>query len=435
MLIKNMKITDIFPYEKNPRINDNAVDAVVNSIKEFGWRAPIVVDKDMVIICGHTRLKAAIKLGLTEVPVHVATDLTPEQVKAYRIADNKTGEIAEWDFNILPNELLDLQNADFDLSCLGFNADELNQLLNGDVNETNVAGETDPEAIPEVPEDATSKFGKIYQLGNHRLMCGDSTKTEDVAKLMQGELADLWLTDPPYNVAYTGKTAEELTIQNDSMDDSTFKKFLIDAFNAAKEHIKPGGAFYIWHADIEGYNFRSAVKEVGLKVRQCLIWVKNTIVIGRQDYQWKHEPCLYGWIDGAGHYFTPARNLPTVIDNKPNINQMNREELKNLCKQLLEPQNETSILYEDKPARNGEHPTMKPIKLFARQITNSSKEGEIVLDTFGGSGTTIIACEQLNRQARLMELDPHYCDIIRRRWAEFRYGEGCDWQTKTPEVK
>ena len=224
MNIQNMKITDIHPYEKNPRLNEGAVDAVARSIKEFGWRAPIVVDKDMVIICGHTRLKAAIKLGLDVVPVHIADNLTPEQVQAYRIADNKTGEIAEWDYSLLPLELKELQDASFDLSLLGFDTDELDKLLNGS-EDVVTDGETESDAVPEAPEIPTSRYGEVYQLGDHLLMCGDATKADDIAVLMGDEKADLWLTDPPYNVAYEGSNG--LTIENDNMSDSKFREFLL----------------------------------------------------------------------------------------------------------------------------------------------------------------------------------------------------------------
>ena len=270
MNIVNMKITDIRPYEKNPRHNEGAVEAVARSIKEFGWQQPIVVDKDMVVIVGHTRLKAAEQLGLTEVPVVVADHLTPEQVQAYRIADNKTGEIAEWDFALLPMELKDLQNADFDLSVLGFDPDELDKLLNGDGEDTVTEGETEPDAVPEVPEDAASVPGTVYRLGKHRLLCGDATKAEDVARLMGEEKANLWLTDPPYNVAYEGSNG--MTIENDNMEDTQFRAFLRDAFQCVHDRMEPGASFYIFHADSEGYNFRGACHDIGLKVRQCLIW-------------------------------------------------------------------------------------------------------------------------------------------------------------------
>ena len=344
-------------YEKNPRHNDEAVEAVARSIKEFGWQQPIVVDKDMVVIVGHTRLKAAEQLGLTEVPVVVADHLTPEQVQAYRIADNKTGELAEWDYALLPMELKDLQNADFDLSVLGFDADELDQLLNGDAGDPVSEGETEPDAVPDVPEEPASVPGTIYQLGKHRLLCGDATKPDDVAKLMGDSTANLWLTDPPYNVAYEGSTG--MTIENDDMEDAQFRGFLRDAFQCVHDKMEPGASFYIFHADSEGYNFRGACHDIGLQVRQCLIWKKNALVLGRQDYQWLHEPVLYGWKNGAAHAWYGDRSQTTVMEY-------------------------------NKPKRNDVHPTMKPVEMLVYLIKNSSRRGEMVIDTFGGSGSTLI---------------------------------------------
>ncbi|MDD5599122.1 MAG: DNA modification methylase [Victivallaceae bacterium] len=401
MEIIQMKIADVIPYERNPRINDSAVEAVAESIKEFGWRAPIVVDENNVIICGHTRLLSAQHLGLETVPVHVAKGLSPEQVKAYRIADNKTGEIAEWDFDLLSLELADLQQADFDLSLLGFDADELDKLLNGD--DTVVEGMTDPDEVPEPPEEPVSKRGEIYQLGAHKLMCGDSTDNVNVEALMQGNEAHLLLQDPPYNVAYEGGTAEHLTIQNDNMDDAAFFNFLTDAFKCAVEVMTPGASFYIFHADSEGYNFRGACQAAGLQVRQCLVWKKDSLVLGRQDYQWEHEPILYGWKDGAAHNWYSDRKQTTVLEF-------------------------------DRPKRSELHPTTKPVEILVYLIKNSSQRGELVADFFGGSGSTLIAAEQTGRKAYLMELDEKYCDVIRRRWAEFVHGEGCDWQTLTSKL-
>ena len=401
MQIVNMKLSDIRPYDKNPRLNDNAVEAVANSIKEFGWRAPIVVDKDLVIVAGHTRYKAAQRLGLAEIPVHVAGNLAPEQIQAYRIADNKTGEIAEWNYDLLPLEIKELQSADFDLSLLGFDPEELDRLLNGGGEDVVTDGETEPDAVPEIPEDAKSKRGEIYCLGRHLLMCGDATSAEDAAQLAGDVQADLWLTDPPYNVAYEGSNG--LTIENDDMSDSAFREFLKRAFANAAEHLKPGAAFYIFHADSEGYNFRGACYDVELQVRQCLIWKKNALVLGRQDFQWLHEPVLYGWKSGAAHAWYNDRSQTTVMEF-------------------------------NKPKRNDVHPTMKPVEMLIYLIKNSTQSGEIVLDTFGGSGSTLIACEQTSRTCRMMELDPKYCDVIRRRWAEFAHGEGCDWEKLTPPV-
>lgn len=299
--------------------------------------------------------------------------MTEEQKKKYRILDNKTNELAEWDFDLLEEEI---DGLDFDGFDFGF-----------DFN----SGEDDAEIIeddvPEVDEEnePITKLGDIWQLGKHRLMCGDSTDVSAVAALMNGEEADLLLTDPPYNVAYEGKTKDALTIENDKMESDKFREFLTSAFTAAVSVLKEGGAFYIWFASREHCNFETALNESGLEVRQELIWKKNTMVLGRQDYQWKHEPCLYGWKDGASHNWYSDR-----------------------C--------QTTVLEFNKPARNGEHPTMKPVELFAYQIKNSTKKGETVLDLFGGSGTTIIACEQTGRTAYCMELDERYCDVIIKRY-------------------
>ncbi len=378
MQIQEILLADLREYENNPRNNDSAVQAVAESIREFGWKVPIVVDRDNVIVAGHTRYKAAQRLGLDKVPCIIADDLTPEQVKAYRLADNKTGELAEWDFSALEIELAELSemDIDFDMSDFGF-----------DLSEFEEPQEVVEDEVPEVDEEAEPicKLGDIWQLGRHRLMCGDSTDAETVEKLMNGNKADLLITDPPYNVAYEGATADKLTIKNDSMKDEEFFDFLKNAFAAADNVLKEGGAFYIWHADSEGLNFRSACKETGWKVRQCLIWVKNSIVLGRQDYQWKHEPCLYGWKSGAAHYFIDDRTQSTVLEF-------------------------------NKPLRNAEHPTMKPVDLIVRCVTNSSKRDSIVLDIFGGSGTTLVACEQLDRTCYTMELDEKYCDVIIKRW-------------------
>ena len=282
---------------------------------------------------------------------------------------------------------------------------------------------------PDIEDDPISKPGEIYHLGKHRLMCGDSTDSEQVAKLMDGEKADLWLTDPPYNNDYHGKTTGA-TIQNDKQEDAQFKAFLISAFKTALQNLKDGGVFYVWHAGLEGINFKTSMKECGCEIRQILIWNKSSLVMGRQDYQWKHEPCLYGWKDGAGHYWDGGRSQTTVFDEATEYNpkKMTKEELTILCQQLLEERKtvKTTVIDVEKPARSIEHPTMKPVKLFQLQIENSTRKGEIVLDTFAGSGTTIIASEKAGRKARVMELDPKYCDVIRRRWTKWAEENGID---------
>lgn len=397
MQIKMLNIADIKPYDRNPRNNAAAVDAVAKSIKEFGFRNPIILDKDNVIVAGHTRLLGAKALGMTEVPCVIAEDLTPEQVQAFRIADNKTAEIAEWDYDLLPIELHDLENSGFDMSLLGFETDELEKLLatGGEVT----AGETEADAVPDVPETAVSRPGEIYILGHHRLMCGDSTKSEDMARLMDGGKARMYLTDPPYNVAVEGSTG--LTIMNDDMESGKFREFLTAAFTCAAAALQNGSSFYIFHSDSEAANFRLAAQQSGLEVHETLYWVKNVLVLGRFDYHYITEPCLYGWTPGEAHRWFSDR-----------------------C--------QTNALKFDKPKCNDVHPTMKPVEMLIYLIQNSSARGDVILDNFGGSGSTLIACEQTGRACRTMELSPKYCDVIRRRWAEFVNGEGCDWEALTP---
>jgi site-specific DNA-methyltransferase (adenine-specific) len=385
MKITQKKVDSLIPYIKNSRTHSDAqIAQIAASIKEFGWTNPILVDGDNGIIAGHGRLLAARKLGYKEVPTIELADLTETQKRAYIIADNRLALNAGWDNEMLTIELNDLLADGFALELLGFDPKELNALLEPEI----VQGLTDEDAVPDVPEEPKTKLGDIYQLGNHRLMCGDSTNVEAVVELTGGAGVDMLLTDPPYNVAYEGKTKESLTIQNDSMGNDQFRQFLRDAFVTADTVMKKGAVFYIWHADSEGYNFRGACDDAGWKVRQCLIWKKSSMVMGRQDYHWKHEPCLYGWKDGAGHLWAADRK-------------------------------QTTILEFEKPHRNGEHPTMKPVALFEYQMLNNTKGGDMVLDLFGGSGTTMLAAEKHGRHAYLMELDPKYCDVIVKRWEDF----------------
>ena len=375
IVIKN--INQIFPYEKNPRKNDEAVKYVANSIKEFGFKVPIVIDAEGIIVAGHTRYKAAKKLGIDEVPCIVADDLTNEQIKAFRLADNKVAEQAEWDIDLLNDELELL--LDFDMGDFGFDDEE--------EDADDVEAEED-DFEPEPPEEPKAKQGDIYQLGEHRLMCGDSTNADDVEALMAEDAADILITDPPYNVDYEGKTKDKLKIENDSMNDDTFRQFLVDAFTNADGAMKEGAVFYIWHADSEGYNFRGACRDAGWKVRQCLIWNKNSFVMGRQDYHWKHEPCLYGWKDGAAHYFIDDRTQATVYEDKGiDLKKMKKDEMQQLLKKLLSDKQSTTVINEDRPSASSMHPTMKPIKLIARLLRNSSRQEELVLDLFGGSGS------------------------------------------------
>jgi len=382
--VERISIDKLIPYARNARTHSDAqVAQIAASIKEWGWTSPVLVDETGQIIAGHGRVMAARQLGLKEVPVMTATGWTEAQKKAYVLADNQLAMNAGWDNDLLSVELKDLAGMDFNLDLIGFDGKVLEGLL-ADKTE----GLTDPDEVPEAPENPVSVQGDLWIMGKNRLLCGDSTSIDHIQRLTDNCLVDMWLTDPPYNVAYEGKTKDALTIKNDSMSNESFRQFLRDAFVAADTVMKAGAVFYIWHADSEGYNFRGACFDAGWKIRQCLIWAKSTMVMGRQDYQWKHEPCLYGWKEGSSHLWAADRK-------------------------------QTTLLEFDKPSRNGEHPTMKPVALFEYQMLNNTKGGDIVLDSFGGSGTTLIAAQKNGRYAYLMELDPRYVDVIVKRWQEF----------------
>ena len=437
MKVVNRPITEIKPYEKNPRQNDAAVDAVAASIREFGFRQPIVVDPDDVIICGHTRFKAAQQLGLEKVPVHVARDLTPEQIRAYRIADNKTGELATWDMDLLPIELAELQGLDIDLELLGFDGDELARMLAGDEGVT--PGNTDPDAVPEPPDDPTTVRGDIWFLGNHRLMCGDSASEADVDRLLDGATIDLANTDPPYNVKVeprsnnaiaAGKSSFQMThhqsfdaarrpgidkpthrkmrpkdrpLENDFVSDEAFDEMLLAWFGNIARVLKPGGSFYIWGGYANLGNYPGPLKACGLYFSQGIVWDKQHPVLTRKDYMGAFEICFYGWREGAGHKFHGPNNASDLWH--------------------LKKVNPQSMV----------HLTEKPVELAVRAIQYSSRPNEHVLDLFGGSGSTLIACEQTNRRAFLMEIDPAYCDVIVQRWEEFT-GRKAERMTADEEV-
>ena len=386
MEIKEVEVTALIPYAKNSRTHDDAqVAQIAASIKEFGWTNPILIDGDKGIIAGHGRLMAARKLKMDKVPVIELNGMTDAQKKAYVIADNRLALNAGWDNAMLTIELKDLEDEGFDLTLTGFDDAELDALLNP-IEETE--GLTDENAVPDMPDEPKTKLGDVYILGNHRLMCGDSTSIDALEKLMNNQLADQLVTDPPYNIAYEGGSKKREQIKNDEMADEEFRQFLKDVYIAANAVMKAGAVFYIWHADTEGYNFRGAARDMGWKVRQTLIWNKDNSAFGRSDYHWKHEPCLYGWKEGAAHLWAADRKQTTVIE----------------CK---------------RPSKSDLHPTMKPVELMEYQILNNTKGSDIVLDLFGGSGSTMIAAEKIGRKARLMELDPKYCDVIVKRWEDF----------------
>lgn len=391
MKVELIDIGRVIPYARNPRRNEQAIAKVAASIKEYGFRQPIVVDEEMVIIAGHTRLQAAQQLGLTKVPVHTATGLTATQVKAYRLADNRTAQEAEWDDELLGLELGELAEQGFDLDLTGFDGDELEKLL----AEIDEGGLTDDDDVPEAPETPVSKPGDIWVLGNHRLICGDSTDAAVLDTLLDGQLVDMVFTDPPYNVNY-GDTAKDKTrakggakagrkIMNDNLGNE-FEAFLTDACANMLRVTK--GALYICMSSSELDTLQSAFRSSGGKWSTFIIWAKNTFTLGRSDYQRQYEPILYGWKEGNDHYWCGARD-------------------------------QGDVWFFNKPQKNDLHPTMKPVELVCQAVKNSSKSKDIVLDSFGGSGSTLIACEKLGRYARLIELDPAYCDVIVKRWEDF----------------
>ena len=422
MRIEQRKLADVKPYEQNPRINDGAVEAVVRSIQEFGFRQPIVVDEDGVIIVGHTRFKAAQKLGMEKVPIHVAKGLSPAQVKAYRLADNRTGEIAEWDYDLLPIELSQLGEMEFDLGMLGFAEDDLAKLLDPGVKE----GLTDPDAVPEPPDEAITQPGDLWILGDHRLLCADSSKPADVDRLLDGQRIHLVNTDPPYNVKVEPRSnnaiaaglssfegakhhqkldverhpekakptqkklrAKDRPLANDFVSDEEFDRLLDAWFGNAARVLEPGRAFYIWGGYANCANYPPFLKKHGLYFSQAIIWDKQHPVLTRKDYMGAHEWCFYGWREGAAHQFFGPNNATDLWAVKK-----------------VNPQ---SMI----------HLTEKPVELAVRAMQYSSRTGESVLDLFGGSGSTLMAAEQTGRKAFLMELDCLYCDVIVQRWEDF----------------
>ncbi|MCL4211663.1 MAG: ParB N-terminal domain-containing protein [Phycisphaeraceae bacterium] len=425
LTVHQRSITEIKPYERNPRKNDAAVDAVARSIKEFGFRQPVVVDEHGVIVVGHTRFKAAQQLGLAEVPVHVAVGLTEEQAKAYRIADNQTAALSTFDPDLLPLELHDLQAMGVDLALTGFSEAEIERLLHSGAN----PGLVDPDDIPEPPAEAVTQPGDMWVLGNHRLLCGDSSKPEDLDRLLDGQPIHLAHVDPPYNVnveprsnnaraagstalpavakakahlqgfddARQGKPkathkqmrAKDRPLQNDFMSAADFDAVLLAWFGNMARVLLPGRCFYVWGGYANWANYCSALATCGLYFSQGITWVKSHPVLGRKDFMNDCEHAWYGWREGAGHRFFGPNNISNVW----NVKKVNPQAMVHL--------------------------TEKPVELAARAIVYSSQPGENVLDLFGGSGSTLIACEQQGRRAFLLELDPLYCDVIVQRWEQF----------------
>ena len=435
MKVEMRNIDEVKAYEQNPRVNDSAVEAVARSIREFGFRQPIVVDADGVIVVGHTRWKAAKALGLPEVPVHVAKDLSPEKARAYRIADNKVADLAEWDYDLLPIELSDLRGMDVDLDLLGFSSEELEKILGAGIHGNE--GLTGPDAVPEPPDEPVTQPGDLWALGDHRLLCGDAGKTEDVDRLLDGATIHLINMDPPYNVRVEPRSNNAIAaglssfgsadavaasdargmhhqgfdlardksksapthrkmrpkdrpLENDFISDEDFARLLRAWFGQCARVMEPGRSFYIWGGYANCSNYPAALKECGLYFSQAIIWVKEHPVLTRKDFMGNHEWCFYGWREGAAHWFNPEIHNATDVWSVKKVN----------------PQSMV-------------HLTEKPVELAVRAMTYSSRPGENVLDLFGGSGSTLIGAEKTGRCAYLMELDALYCDVIIRRWEEF----------------
>jgi DNA modification methylase len=393
----------------NPRRGD--VEAVRKSLAAFGQRKPIVVRRDdKVVIAGNHTLQAARLLGWTEIAV-VWVDDDETTSKAFALADNRTADLGTYDDIALAELIGQVGSIDPELlEASGWGQQDVQDLLDG--MQTEPKHIDDPDWMPEEVERIT-KPGDIWELGPHRLICGDSTKDETYSKLLDGAKADCIFTDPPYNVAYQGGTKDKLTIANDDMDDAKFRKFIGDSFKAMNKTIKAGGAIYVCHPDTGGVLFRQEFENANFMLKQVLVWVKQTFVLGRQDYNWQHEPIIYGWKPGAAHVWVGPFSNSTVLDYDKDYSEMKKDELVEL---LTNIKNGSSVVRENKPPKNGEHPTMKPVNLVARLIINNTRPNDIVLDPFGGGGSTLVAAHQLGRTARLIELDPKYCDVICTRW-------------------
>lgn len=416
------------PFDRNPRTHpDWQIAQIAASIMQFGFVNPILVGPDGVLIAGHGRLMAAQRLGLEQVPVIVLGHLSDAERRALVVADNQIAANAGWDRDLLTGLLSELRDEGFDLEVTGFSDDELADLLAGlGDDDTRVTPPGDPDFVPEPPPEPVTRTGDLWILGEHRVLCGDATRAADLLRLTDGRFCDAMWTDPPYNVAYEGKAGK---IANDDLSATDFARFLVSAFSAAAQVLAPGAAVYVAHADTEGLAFRRAFRDAGFKLSGCLVWVKPSLVLGRSDYQWRHEPILYGWKPGAAHRWFGGRAKTTVLDQPgapvrvmPDGTvqvDVGGQVLVISGRELKVEAHEGSVIRAEKPARNAEHPTMKPVGLILEMLENSTRRGDVVLDPFGGSGSTLIACHRSGRSARLTELEPRYTDVIVERWQTF----------------
>jgi DNA modification methylase len=429
--VKNLEIIylplgELVPDARNARTHtEEQVAQIADSMKEYGWTNPVLLRPNKSIIAGHGRVLAAQKLAIEAVPCIILDGLTDLQARAYMLADNRIALNAGWNTELLALELLDLQAAGYQLDLTGFSKLELKALIGPEAAVRQ--GKTADDAVPPPGTKAVSQHGDIWALGRHRLMVGDATNLADVQRLMGDFKADIVWTDPPYNVAYEGQAG---AIMNDDQEAAAFDRFLLRAFQSCYWAMKPGACIYVTHADTERWAFTQAFETAQLKLSQVLIWVKNGAVFGRQDYNWQHEPILYGWKEGAGHFFAGNFTLTTVIEEPLDVSKLTAGQAKSLCVQLLEARRST-VIHEDKPTKSELHPTMKPVALVQRMLEASSHEEAVVFDPFGGSGTTLITAEKTNRRAFLLELDPRYADVIIKRWQDFTGREATHSSGKT----
>ena len=430
-LVEIVPIDSVIPYARNPRKNNAGFDKVAASLKEFGFRQPIVVDDQNVIVVGHVRYEAARRIGLLEIPIHRALTLSEVQIKAYRLADNRTHEEACWDHELLSLELQEIEGMGFDLTHTAFDPAELDALLAFSHEEAT------EEEIPALPPDPITMSGDVWQLEGHRLVCGDSRIPETYELLLGAGQADMIYTDPPYNVNYQGKAGK---IANDDLSSKEFYAFLQQVCQQMHAHVKPGGGVYVSYSEKETESFYRALREAGFKQSSCLIWIKNHFVLGRSDYQCQHEPIWYGWREGKKHLWNGGRKQTTIAEAEKLIPLTYMDDHTYTVRWsdlnlIITGENlkieamESGVIYHDRPLSSDLHPTMKPVGLLEKFIKNSSGRGDIVLDAFGGSGSTLMACEHLQRCARLIELDPRYCDVIIERWQKATGKEAIHAQT------
>ncbi|WP_159792009.1 site-specific DNA-methyltransferase [Croceibacterium salegens] len=415
------KIADLRPYGRNARTHTaKQIKQIADAIREWGWTSPILITEDRMIVAGHGRVLAAQRLGIETVPAIIANGWSEKQIRAYVIADNKLALNAGWDEKLLAAELEDLCAAGFAVDLIGFSDREFAELV--------PPGErllTDPDDIPDTSAQPVCRPCDCWILGDHRLVCGDATEARTYSDLLREDRPQCCWTDPPYNVNYQSSAG---SIANDNLKDAEFAEFLRKSFSCLAKALPSGASVYVAHADTQGLKFRQAFEDAGLKLSGVVIWEKNSIVLGRSDYQWKHEPILYGWKPGAAHTWLGNRKQSTISELNGNVFSMNEDgsvvvrvgnetiviEGQGLSARAIEP----TIIRVDRPRASADHPTMKPVQLIVSTLRNSAEQGDIVLDPFAGSGSTIIAAELLELRCRAIELDPHYCDVIIERWQD-----------------